>query len=166
MPSDRPDGKASACSAGGSGSIPESRGFSGEGDSNPLQYSWLASFMDRGAWWATVPGAANSRTWLGKYHFHFLKKLNLRPRERVWPARSHTASEWQKRTQGPLPAVWFACPQQTCPGTMVAPIQGCVWLTVNSIWCKHQGKMTQDHLSNPSSCSAQGLCKLWIFQPS
>ena len=30
----------------------------GEGNSNPLQYSCLENPMDRGAWWATVPGVA------------------------------------------------------------------------------------------------------------
>ena len=62
MPSYRPDGWESACSAGDSGSIPGSRGFPGEGDGNPLPYSWLESFMDRGAWWATVYGVAKSWT--------------------------------------------------------------------------------------------------------
>ena len=28
----------------------------GEGYGNPLQYYWLRNPMDRGAWWATVPG--------------------------------------------------------------------------------------------------------------
>ena len=30
----------------------------GEGNGNPLQYSCLENPMDRGAWWATVHGAA------------------------------------------------------------------------------------------------------------
>ena len=30
----------------------------GRGSGNPLQYSCLESSMDRGAWWATVHGAA------------------------------------------------------------------------------------------------------------
>ena len=30
--------------------------MSGEGNGNPLQYSYLESPMDRGAWWATVHG--------------------------------------------------------------------------------------------------------------
>ena len=34
----------------------------GEGNGNPLQYSCLESPMDRGAWWATVYGVAQSRT--------------------------------------------------------------------------------------------------------
>ena len=34
----------------------------GEGNGNPLQYSCLESPMDRGAWWATVPGVTKSRT--------------------------------------------------------------------------------------------------------
>ena len=32
------------------------------GNGNPLQYSCLENFMDRGAWQATVPGAAESWT--------------------------------------------------------------------------------------------------------
>ena len=28
----------------------------GDENSNPLQYSCLENFMDRGAWWAAVPG--------------------------------------------------------------------------------------------------------------
>ena len=30
----------------------------GEGNGNPLQYSWLENPMDRGTWWATVHGVA------------------------------------------------------------------------------------------------------------
>ena len=44
------DGKASACSAGVPGSIPESGRSPGEGNGNPLQYSSLENSMDGGAW--------------------------------------------------------------------------------------------------------------------
>ena len=47
----------SACNAGYLGSIPGSGRSHGEGNGNPLQYSCLKNPMDRGAWWATVPGA-------------------------------------------------------------------------------------------------------------
>jgi len=33
-----------------------------EGNGNTLQYSCLGNPTDRGTWWATVPGAAKSRT--------------------------------------------------------------------------------------------------------
>ena len=36
----------------------------GEGNGNQLQYSCLENFMDRGAWWATVHGVAQSQIWL------------------------------------------------------------------------------------------------------
>ena len=44
------------------GSIPGSRRFPGEGNGRSLQYVCVKSFMDRGAWWATVHGIAKSRT--------------------------------------------------------------------------------------------------------
>ena len=54
--------KASACSAGDPGSIPGSGRFPGEGNGNPLQFSFLENPMDRGAWQATVHRVAKSRT--------------------------------------------------------------------------------------------------------
>ena len=58
-------GKESACKAGDAGdmgSIPGSGRPPGGGNGNPLQCSCLENPMDRGAWWATVHGAAKSRT--------------------------------------------------------------------------------------------------------
>ena len=52
------DGKESACNAGDMGLIPGSGRSCGEGNGNPLQYSCLENFMDRGAWWATGHGVA------------------------------------------------------------------------------------------------------------
>ena len=58
------DGKASACNAGDPGLIPGSGRSPGEGNGNPLQYSCLENFMDRGAQQATVHGVAESWTQL------------------------------------------------------------------------------------------------------
>ena len=44
------DGKASAWNVGDQGSIPRLGRSPGEGNGNPLQYSCLENFMDRGAW--------------------------------------------------------------------------------------------------------------------
>ena len=44
------------------GSIPGSERSFGEGNGNPLQYSFLENSMDREAWWATAHGVAKSRT--------------------------------------------------------------------------------------------------------
>ena len=43
---------------GDTGSIPGSGRSPGEGNGNPLQYSCLGNFMDRGALWATAHGVA------------------------------------------------------------------------------------------------------------
>jgi len=52
--------------AGDTGSIPELGRSPGEGNGNPLQYSYLGNSMDRGAWETTVRGIAKSRTQLNK----------------------------------------------------------------------------------------------------
>ena len=54
--------KASACNVGDLGSIPGLGRSPEEGNGTPLQYSCLENPMDRGAWWATVHGVANSQT--------------------------------------------------------------------------------------------------------
>ena len=50
--------------AGDMGLIPGSGRFPGEGNGNPLQYSYLGNRMDRGAWQAIVRGVAKSQTQL------------------------------------------------------------------------------------------------------
>ena len=47
---------ANAGDAGDVGLIPESGRPPGEGNGNPLQYSCLENFMDRGAWWVQSMG--------------------------------------------------------------------------------------------------------------
>ena len=49
-------GKESACNAADMGSISELGRSPGEGNGNPLQYSYLENLMHRGAWWATLHG--------------------------------------------------------------------------------------------------------------
>ena len=53
---------ASARDVRDTGSTPGWGRSPGEGDGNPLQYSCLENPIDRGAWWATVRGVAESRT--------------------------------------------------------------------------------------------------------
>ena len=60
------------------GSIPGLRRFPRGGNGNPFQYSCLENRMERGAWWATVHGAAKSQAQLSDLaqstytHFFFL----------------------------------------------------------------------------------------------
>ena len=55
---DDSDSKESACNAGDLGLIPGSGRSPGEGNDNPLQYSWLENSTDKGAWQAIVCGVA------------------------------------------------------------------------------------------------------------
>ena len=50
----------SAAAAEDKGSIPGSGRSPGVGNGNPFQDSCLGNSMDRGAWWATVHGVAES----------------------------------------------------------------------------------------------------------
>ena len=59
--------KTSACNAGDPGSIPGLGRSPGEGNGNPLQYSYLENPVDRGAWRATVYGVTKSWTRLSDF---------------------------------------------------------------------------------------------------
>ena len=54
----------SACQAGDMRLIPGSGRCPGEGNGNPLQYSFQRNSMDIGAWWAIVHGVARVRHYL------------------------------------------------------------------------------------------------------
>ena len=54
------DGKEYTCNVGDLGLISESIRSPGEGNDNPLQYSYLENPMDKGAWWATVHGVTGT----------------------------------------------------------------------------------------------------------
>ena len=51
-----------AANAGDEGSVPGSGRSPGEGNGNPLQYSYLENPMDSGALWAEVHGVTKSWT--------------------------------------------------------------------------------------------------------
>ena len=59
---------------GDAGSIPGSGRSPGEGNGNPLQYSYLENPMDRGAWRATVHGVAKNQTRLSDFPLEQKKK--------------------------------------------------------------------------------------------
>ena len=52
--------KGSACNVGDPGSIPGSGRSPGNGNDNPLQYSCLENYLDRGAWRVAVHGVTKS----------------------------------------------------------------------------------------------------------
>ena len=59
-------GKESTCQAGDVGSAPESGTSPGEGNGNPLQYSFLGNPMESGAWKITVDRVSKSQTQLSE----------------------------------------------------------------------------------------------------
>ena len=75
------DGEESACNARNLGSVPGLGRSTGGGLCKPLQWSYLETPMDRGAWQAAVHGVTKSRTrlstvphntWQPKFHFLIL----------------------------------------------------------------------------------------------
>ena len=67
------DGKESACSVGEPGSIPGLGRSPGEGNGNPLQFSWsLENPKDSGSWLAVVHGVAKSQTQLSDFNSFFM----------------------------------------------------------------------------------------------
>ena len=69
------EGKASACNAGDLGSIPGSGRSPGEGNGNPLQYSFLENPMDRGSWQTIVHRVTKSQTRLSDFTLLSLTSL-------------------------------------------------------------------------------------------
>ena len=63
------------------GLVPGSGRSPGEGNGNPLQYSCLENSMERGAWWATVPGLVKSQTqfrdWTGNIEVSWIIKIQF-----------------------------------------------------------------------------------------
>ena len=76
MPTDFPGGSVvkipptNSRDTGYSGSIPESGRSSGEGNGNPLHYSYLETPMDRGAWWSIVHGVTKNQMQLRTHICH------------------------------------------------------------------------------------------------
>ena len=66
------DYRESSCNAGAPDLIPGLGRSPGEGIGNTPQYSCLENFMDRGAWWATICGAAESDMTEQLTHSHSL----------------------------------------------------------------------------------------------
>ena len=62
------DGKESACNTVDLSLVLGPGRSPGEGNGNPLPYSYLGNPTDRGAWWATAHGVTKSQTQLS-LHF-------------------------------------------------------------------------------------------------
>ena len=70
------NGKESAHNATDPGWIAELGRSPGEGNGNPLQYSYLENPMDWGVWWVRVHGVTKSWTRLSDFHWRLSGKKN------------------------------------------------------------------------------------------
>ena len=66
------DGKASACNAGDPGLIPGSGRSPGEGNGNPLQYSYLENSMDVRSPVGYSPWSSKESDTTKRLHFHWI----------------------------------------------------------------------------------------------
>ena len=84
-------GKESAWNSGDVGSILGSWRSPGGGNGNPLQYSYLANPMDRGAWLVTVHGVAKNQTWQTwlNTRTHPISETRAGARVRVFVLKQH-----------------------------------------------------------------------------
>ena len=75
----------------------------GEGNGNPLRCSCLENPRDKGAWWASIYGVAQSRTRLSNFaftfHFRALEK-DIAPHSSVLPGDSQGRGAWRAAVCG------------------------------------------------------------------
>ena len=97
------DGKESACNAKDLGLIPGSRRSPGEVNGYLLQYSYLEHSMNRGAWQATVHGAAESdateQLTLSFYHYSYTKRKQRYCKNRKLQANMFDEYRWKHPQQ-------------------------------------------------------------------
>ena len=111
---DLSNGKESACNEGDLGSIPGSGISPGEGNGNSFQYSCLENPMDRGPWWVTVQGVAESDTvtinvLTGAWEDNFIRLFSgtFFCSEETLHARSPDEKQWLKMQA--LDSDWLGC---------------------------------------------------------
>ena len=93
------DGKESACNVGDPSSIPGSGRSPGEGNDNPLHYSCLENFMDRGSLVGLAQEIAKSQTELSNQHFHTHPRCSF-PKPLIHPKVKLLSRVWLFWTPG------------------------------------------------------------------
>ena len=93
--------------------------FPGKLNGYPFQYSWLENPTDRGDWWATVHGAAKSRTWLKRLSWHRVLALGCShwcPNE-----DSYSCCHFPHAVLCPYSQIRDFCPIQSCSRACSVP---------------------------------------------
>ena len=113
--------------AGDMGSIPRLGRSPGEGNGNPLQYSFLENPMDRGAWQTTEHGVAKSWTWQSNWvHTHIYTHT---PCKKLLFLLDYS-------TDAHIVSSWITALMRVCTHTQHPP-QETPFLTGLQHWCTH-----------------------------
>ena len=134
--------------------------LSGEGNGKPLQHSCLENPMDRGAWWAIVPGVAKSWTCLSDFTFTLeIKKLCAIPETQVWSLGQEDLLEEEMVTHHSILA--WKIPWTEEPGGLQS--MG----SQNWTWLYHKITMLKWRTSEKinTNLSPISFLKLYLFLP-
>ena len=108
------------------------------------QYSCLENPMDRGAWWATVPGGAKSRPWPSSWTMSTHRELQLVPLYRWKNQNSEMLSNFPRVTQlvrGKTQAcTWFSNPKPMLLISLLCFTKRRISFSQKqSTWCQKKG---------------------------
>ena len=142
----------------------------GEGNGNPLQCSCLENPRDRGAWWASVYGVAQSRTQLKQLsnlavagkdlggNFKWVLRVGLTGKETF--LRKDLIEQEKGKGKGTL------ANNEHCPQPWVSPVQKDSTVLSPGSQVLQRNPFTQSCLTlcNPMDCSPPGSSILGILQ--
>ena len=124
----------SACSVGDLGLISGLRRSFGEGNDNPLQYSYLENSMDKGSWLATAHGVAKSQTQLNNFHVSFFARYPPCCLKYRWEAQCG-AIIWGIKKSGKMEWAWSFGADYLLPASLVLRKANPGWVKVLQWGC-------------------------------
>ena len=150
----------------------------GGGNDNPLQYSCLENPMERGAWWATAHGVAESWTQVRLLSMHAHKSVLFStesPGPRIVPdtsKRTHSLNDyylllffhWRSKIKGQRHMVWCSYSAHILSSSIIYHSKFLNWASTNTILLlSYPWTSTNPHLRNPISPFLLSIWNLQIF---